>query len=50
MQTLQDAGRIALAKSLAAMAVHIAWGRGDGAWTAPPANPSNRTALQQGLV
>lgn len=45
MQTLQDAGRIALAKSLAAMPVHIAWGRGDGAWPAPPATPADRTTL-----
>ncbi|MGX5664182.1 hypothetical protein [Diaphorobacter nitroreducens] len=45
MQVLQDAGRIALAKALAAMPAHIAWGRGDGAWNAPPATPSNRTAL-----
>lgn len=45
MQVLQDAGRIALAQALAAMPVYIAWGRGDGAWTVPPATPSNRTAL-----
>lgn len=42
---LQDAGRIALAKALAAMPAHFAWGRGDGAWPAPPAVPSNRTTL-----
>ncbi|MEJ5128918.1 hypothetical protein WH367_22965 [Comamonas sp. MYb21] len=42
---LQDAGRIALAKSLAAMTAHFAWGRGDGAWPVPPAVPSNRTTL-----
>lgn len=42
---LQDAGRIALAKALAAMPAHFAWGRGDGAWQAPPAVPSNRTTL-----
>lgn len=42
---LQDAGRIALAKALAAMPAHFAWGRGDGAWGAPPAVPSDRTAL-----
>lgn len=42
---LQEAGRIALAKSLAALPAHFAWGRGDGAWPAPPAVPSNRTTL-----
>ncbi|MDH1827011.1 MULTISPECIES: hypothetical protein [Delftia] len=46
MQTLQDAGRIALAKSLAAMPCHIAWGRGDGQWQVAPANPTDRTALR----
>lgn len=45
MQILQDAGRIALARALAAQTAFIAWGRGDGAWTAAPATPSNRTAL-----
>ena len=42
---LQDAGRIALAKSLAALPAYFAWGRGDSAWVVPPAVPSNRTAL-----
>lgn len=45
MHVLQDAGRIALAKALAALPAHFAWGRGDGAWVNPPATPSNRNAL-----
>ena len=42
---LQEAGRIALAKALAAMPAHFAWGRGDGVWQAPPAVPSNCNTL-----
>ncbi len=45
MQVLQNDGRIVLAKALAAMPAHIAWGRGDGVWTNPPATPANRSAL-----
>ena len=39
MIVLQDTGRIALAKALAAMPAYFAWGRGDGAWQGPPAVP-----------
>lgn len=42
---LQTAGRIALAQSVAAQPIHIAWGRGDGQWTQAPGEPDNATAL-----
>lgn len=42
---LTDAGRTALAKSLAALPAHFAWGRGDGVWNAPPTVPTDRTTL-----
>lgn len=45
MQVLQQNGRKLLAKALSAMAVHVAWGRGDGLWVNPPATPSLQTAL-----
>lgn len=45
MQVLQKNGRKLLAKALGAMAAHVAWGRGDGAWTDPPATPDEQTAL-----
>jgi hypothetical protein len=41
---LQDEGRVALAKALAAQDAYIAWGRGDGAWADQP-TPSTRTTL-----
>jgi len=41
MQILQQNGRKLLAKALRALPVHVAWGRGDGAWGQnPPATPS----------
>ena len=36
MAVLQQAGRIALAKAVAAQTIHIAWGRGLPAWDAAP--------------
>lgn len=41
MIVLQDTGRTALAKALAAMPAYFAWGRGDGAWQNPPAVPTD---------
>ena len=40
MIVLQDTGRTALAKALAAMPAYFAWGRGNGAWQEPPAVPT----------
>ena len=45
MQVLQQNGRKLLAKALMAMPVHVAWGRGDGAWNNAPATPSEQVAL-----
>lgn len=46
MATLQDAGRIAIAKAVAALPIHIAIGRGLPAWDATPAqDPTDATAL-----
>ncbi len=46
MAILTQSGRIVLAESVAARALHLAWGTGDGAWTiAPPENPAS-VALQ----
>ena len=43
--TIQDAGRKLLARMLTGLTVHVAIGRGDGAWQTPPANPTTGTAL-----
>lgn len=46
MATLQDDGRTALATAMAAMPVHLAWGRGLPAWdTVPEPEPTNAVAL-----
>lgn len=46
MATLQDDGRTALASAMAAMPVHLAWGRGLPEWdTAPDPEPTNASAL-----
>ncbi|MBF5003368.1 hypothetical protein [Diaphorobacter caeni] len=45
MQVLQENGRELLAKALMALPVHVAWGRGDGAWNAAPATPSEQLVL-----
>ena len=50
MAVLQVNGRKLLAKALAAMPVHVAWGRGDGAWDAPPVTPSDRTNLMSEIA
>lgn len=47
MAVLQEAGRIALAKAVAAQTIHIAWGSGLAAWDAAPvAEPTNATVLK----
>lgn len=46
MAVLQQAGRIALAKAVAAQTIHIAWGRGLPAWdTDPEPEPVSATGL-----
>lgn len=46
MATLQDEGRTALASAMAAMPVHLAWGRGLGSWdTTPEPEPTSASAL-----
>ncbi len=47
MYVLQDPGRIALAKMLAATPAYFAWGRGDGAWQVPPAVPTAGQMLDE---
>ena len=50
MQALQNNGRKMIAKALMALPVHIAWGRGDGAWIAPPVTPTDRTQLMDEIA
>jgi len=46
MPVLQQSGRVALAKAIAARTIHIAWGRGDPAWdTTPVPEPTDAAAL-----
>jgi hypothetical protein len=46
MSILVDAGRVAIAESIALRPIHLAWGSGDGAWVTPPAESLAATALQ----
>lgn len=47
MPILTQSGRVVIAESIAARAIHLAWGTGDGAWTdTPPDEDANATALQ----
>lgn len=46
MPILTKSGRIVIAESIAARSLHLAWGTGDGAWTTPPAENPDATALQ----
>ena len=46
MAVLQDRGRTALARAIAAQSVYLAWGRGLPAWdAAPEAEPTTATGL-----
>lgn len=45
MAILPKSGRAAIAKAIKSQALHLAWGTGDGAWTAPPAENTDATAL-----
>lgn len=46
MPILTKSGRVVIAESIAARAVHLAWGVGDGVWTVPPSEDPDATALQ----
>lgn len=45
MAILAKSGRVVIAESVAVRPLHLAWGLGDGAWTTPPAENNNATAL-----
>lgn len=45
MSVIVNDARIAIAESIKARQVHLAWGSGDGAWTTPPSEPLNATVL-----
>lgn len=45
MPILTKSGRVAIAESIAARALHLAWGTGDGSWVTPPSESNNATAL-----
>lgn len=45
MAILTKSGRIVIAESIAARPIHLAWGTGDGAWTIPPSESADATAL-----
>lgn len=45
MSILTASGRIAIAESIKARPLHVAWGPGDGAWSTPPAENNNATGL-----
>lgn len=49
MTILTKSGRVVIAESIADRPIHLAWGTGDGAWSTPPAENSNATALQNEL-
>lgn len=46
MPILTKSGRVVIAESVAARPLHLAWGTGDGAWSTPPSEDNNATALQ----
>lgn len=45
MPILTNSGRVVMAESIAARALHLAWGTGDGAWITPTAESAAATAL-----
>ena len=45
MPILTKSGRVVIAESIAARAVHVAWGTGNGAWVTPPSEDPDATAL-----
>lgn len=46
MSIVPRAGRAVIAESISLRNVHVAWGTGDGAWTAPPSESATATTLQ----
>jgi hypothetical protein len=42
---LTTAGRTAIATSIKALTMHLAWGPGDGSWTTPPAESAAATVV-----
>lgn len=46
MPILTKSGRIVIAEAIAARALHLAWGLGDGAWLTPTPEDANAVALQ----
>jgi hypothetical protein len=46
MPILTNSGRVVIAESIAARALHLAWGSGDGSWTVAPSENTNAVALQ----
>lgn len=45
MSILSTSGRIAIAEVIFSRTLHLAWGRGDGAWVNPPAESGDETQL-----
>jgi hypothetical protein len=45
MGIITRSGRTVIAESIAALPIHLAVGTGDGAWTSPPTESQNATAL-----
>lgn len=46
MPILTKSGRIVIAESISERPLHLAWGKGDGAWVTPPAEDPDATELQ----
>jgi hypothetical protein len=45
MAILTKSGRIVIAESVMARAIHLAWGTGDGAWNVPPSEDPDADTL-----
>lgn len=45
MPILTNSGRVAIAESIKAQPIHVAWGSGDGDWLEPPVENIDATAL-----
>lgn len=45
MSILTISGRTAIAASIKAQALHLAWGPGDGSWTSPPSESASATVV-----
>lgn len=49
MPILTNSGRVAIAESIKAQPLHVAWGGGDGDWLEPPVENIEATALLEEL-